>query len=457
MKPRTFIYMVVGLALAFGLFWVLYANASLLAERFLVWRERTIPLYAALGIVFLLGLSLALGFTLVRESHHLAARWRQQREQREARKVDELYGQGIESMLDGSPATALESFRAVLAHQPRRVDALLKAGELLRVQDRPDEAAELHLRAHHAAPEDLRPLYELVTDAETRHDSAGAKRYLEQIIELKPKTALPAYRHLRDIHMREGAWESAIEIQERLDKVRPAGSDEEADDARIRVGIRYERAAQRADGARPQEAVGLLKRLLKDHPAFVPAWKKLGTLRGRLDGPEAAVSTWTEGYAATSAPVLLTALEDHFLAAEQPDRAIEFFRQAVASATNDAVPHFFLGKLFYRLEMLDEALAELTSLQDRASYSPALAYTLARIHERRDRPAEANEYYRQIVREQDVSAQYRCLECRRRSNAWHDRCPACGQWNAIEIDFRENVSLEELGISTAPVYTARRA
>ena len=37
---------------------------------------------------------------------------------------------------------------------------------------------------------------------------------------------------------------------------------------------------------------------------------------------------------------------------------------------------------------------------------------------------------------------------------WIDRCPACGEWNRIEVNFREEVPLEELGLSPAPIYTS---
>ena len=458
MRPKTFIYVLIGLALGFGLLSAFYANRELLSERFIVWSGRTIPLYAVLGVAFLIGLGLALSFTLVRESHHMLERWRQQRSQREARLVDDLYARAVEAMLDGSPAAALEKLRAVLAQQPRRVEALLKAGEILRVEDRPDEAAELHLRAHHASPEDLRPLYELVADAETRHDAAAAKRYLAQIIQLKPQSSLTAYRQLRDIHMHEEAWDQALKVQERIDKIRPVESDETLSDARIHLGIRYESAARLARLDRHRDATSRLRRLLKEHPTFVPAWRKLGELRLETENAEAGVASWVEGYRATQAPVLLQTLEDHFLASEQPERALEVFRQAVSEAEHDTVPRFLLGRLFYRLEMLDEALSELTALQDRASHAPALIYTLARILERRGRHAEANEHYRRIVREDELlSSQFKCLECGRESDTWLERCPACGQWNSLEVDFKEDVSLEELGISTAPVYTAPRS
>ena len=36
---------------------------------------------------------------------------------------------------------------------------------------------------------------------------------------------------------------------------------------------------------------------------------------------------------------------------------------------------------------------------------------------------------------------------------WMDRCPKCEEWNTIELDIREDISLQELGIATAPIYS----
>ena len=37
---------------------------------------------------------------------------------------------------------------------------------------------------------------------------------------------------------------------------------------------------------------------------------------------------------------------------------------------------------------------------------------------------------------------------------WNHRCPPCGEWNTIEVDFREEIPLEELGLAPAPIYTS---
>jgi hypothetical protein len=38
---------------------------------------------------------------------------------------------------------------------------------------------------------------------------------------------------------------------------------------------------------------------------------------------------------------------------------------------------------------------------------------------------------------------------------WTDRCAACGEWQTIEVNFREEISPDELGLSPAPIYTSR--
>jgi len=455
---KTLLYILFGLAGFYALAAIFHQNRALLGAHFFLLPGRAVPLYAVLALAFLAGLVLALMLSVVRESRRFVRRWRDSRSRRAARITDELYGRGVEAMLDGRPGTALEHLRAVLARDPQRADALLKAGEILRGLGRADEAAELHARAHAAAPEDLRPLYELVADAETRGDDTTARQHLERILALKPKGALAAHRRLRDLHIRAQNWDKALEIQERIDRVRPPGNADEARDARMLLGLRYEVGVRLARQGRHREAGTQLRRLLKDAPSFVPAWRMLGEVRRNGGDDEGAVNTWLEGYATTRAPVLLTTLENHFLQRVQPERAIEVFRKAVASSTPDTVPRFYLGKLLTRLEMLDEALHEFLALTDRAAYTPTLSYYIAKIHERRGRFQDANSQYRRIIRDlQLLSTQFHCLTCAREYDEWVERCERCGEWNSVEVDFKEDVSLEDLGISTAPVYSVEGA
>jgi tetratricopeptide (TPR) repeat protein len=263
-KLRTFIYLLLGVV-AFTAFSALfYANRGLLTERFTVTPSRSMPLYAVLGLAFVAGLLLTLSVSLARESRFALERWRENRSRREKVAVDELYARAMEAMLDGRPATALEHLRAVIARQPGRVEALVKAGEILRSLGRVNEATELHLRANRVAPENLAALYELAADAEAADNVAAAKAYLNRIIELKPRGAFSAYRRLRGIHLQEKNWQAALETQDKIDKIRPAGSPEEEADLRTRLGITYEIGRQLYATGSHKEAMAHLRRLLKD-------------------------------------------------------------------------------------------------------------------------------------------------------------------------------------------------
>jgi predicted ATP-dependent serine protease len=61
-----------------------------------------------------------------------------------------------------------------------------------------------------------------------------------------------------------------------------------------------------------------------------------------------------------------------------------------------------------------------------------------------------------VIKEMElVQLEYRCRGCKETRADWSPRCGHCGDWNTIEVDFREEISLEELGLAPAPVYITR--
>jgi lipopolysaccharide biosynthesis regulator YciM len=326
---------------------------------------------------------------------------------------------------------------------------------VLRVQQRFAEAIEYHRKAHHIKEDDTRPLYALVEDHEAKGDIDRARVVLGKIIGVN-KQSVAAWRKLRSLHMKEGNWEEALEAHEKVEKYDDSSDPRDTRDRTYGAGIRYEIASRRLEAGQDREATALLRRLIKRDGQFIPARVKLGEALRKQGQDREAVKSWCEAFEATGSPIFLTVLEEHYLKREQPLAAIEALKSCVSRARNDTLARFYLGKLYFRLEMLDDAFTTLSSLHGRATYAPTLHYLLARIHERRNNHREAVSEYRKVIKEMNlVRFEYRCRACGETVIEWTDRCDGCGEWNSVEVNFREEIPLEELGLAPAPIYSPR--
>jgi len=455
MKVRTFLFVVLAMGVVYAMASLFAANHEVLRREVHFWGGVDLPVGLALLLFMMIGAAITVLAGITREASILMARWRRMKATRRSEEIEEEYSQGLAAVIEGREEEALGHFRAVIERDSRHFNTLLKLGEVLRHQQKFAEAIEYHNKAHHLKEDDTRPLYALVEDHEAKGDMDRARAVLGKIIAVK-KHSVSAWRKLRSLHIKERNWAKALEAHERVEKHGTTGDVRDDRDRGVGRGIRYEMAAERLQEGKTREASASLRRILKEDPRFIPAHVKLG-MALRQEGLEGeAVEAWYRGFEVTGSPILLTVLEEHFLHREQPFAAIEALKRCISRARKDTLPRFYLGKLFFRLEMLDDALAVLSALEGRASYAPTLHYLLGRIHERRKNYRESAVEYRKVIKEMElVQLEYHCGSCGETVVEWSDRCSSCGEWNAIEVNFREVISLEELGLSPAPVYTTK--
>jgi lipopolysaccharide biosynthesis regulator YciM len=390
-----------------------------------------------------------------RELSLMIERSRLRKAGRKYEEIEDEYSRGLVADLERREEEALAHFRKVLEWDSRHFNTLIKIGEVLRGQERFAEAIEYHRKAHHIKEDSPRPLYALTEDYEAWGEMAQARVVLGQIIAID-KNSVAAWRKLRSVHTKENHWGQALEAHARVTKLSGSNDPQRGADRRTGQGIRYEIASARLEEGKTKEAVGLLRRLIKEDAHFIPAYVKLGRAFDRLGNEGETSAAWFSGFEATGSPIFLTVLEEHYLQREQPLAAIEALKRCIAVSRKDTLPRFYLGKLYFRLEMLDDAYTVLSSLTGRASYAPTLHYLLGRIHERRGQHPEANEEYRHVIKEMDlVQLEYVCQACSETVMEWTDRCPECGDWQTIEVNFREEISLDDLGLSAAPIYSTR--
>jgi tetratricopeptide (TPR) repeat protein len=458
MRVRSFFGLLFALAVAFVVAYHSKLNDELLGERFRLGPTTSIPLWGAILLAFLAGF-LPVGITLVVDTlrHDLKLR-RERRRQREEASLDATFRRAVDLAADGQLVPAALELEAYLAGRPDSYEGLMRYGAVLRQLGRDHEAIDVHRRATTIYPHSTAVLYELAGDYEGRGERETAREIRSRIVRDIPGAGLEVHRRRRAEAIGRRDWVEAARLHDRVRQILNDNGDTRAlaREAELAQGLDYQHGVGLLEQDRPEEAAELFRRLLAHEPRFLPARIMLGEAELLLEREAEAVAAWRAGYSETGSPIFLQRIEDHFIEREQPLEAIETLRRIIAEADNDLLPRFYLGRLYYRLEMLEEAARTLGSLAERIRSSPTYHFLVARIHERRGDLERALDSYIACLRELELgSAEYVCGVCQSRYGDWQDFCPRCRSWNSVELNFEEEkMSADELGVQPVPVWAA---
>ncbi len=457
MQTRTYLGILVAVLVVVYASFLTPLNFELLVEQqFLLNSQTSIPVWAALLVVFLAGLVPGAAFLAIRSLQRDLSRRHKRRLHREEETSGQRYRRAIDFHVDGQWRKAAAELEVLLTDRPEDFPTLLLYGEVLRRQGETRQALEVHRRASVLYPRSVALLYQLAEDYEAVGEAQVAREIRSRIQRDFPGQGLKVMVRRRDLAMAAEKWGEAVrwhdKVQAMLEEIGDAQGLER--EQGVSHGLSYQRGVARLEKDKPAEAARIFKKLLEQEPRFVPAWIMLGEAALLQEDQEKALSEWRQGYRETSSPVFLMRIEDHFIESEAPARAIETLREIIGQADSDVIPRFFLGRLYYRLEMHDEALKVLEGIGERLDPSPTYHYLLGRIRQRRDDPRGAMSRYLECLRRQGVTnGSFVCRSCEAGYPEWRDRCEACGSWNSVEVDLQEErLTAEELGLAERPVW-----
>jgi tetratricopeptide (TPR) repeat protein len=456
MRLRSFFGFLLALAVVVLASYLTHHNRELFGQRFAVGQRGSISVASAFVLVFLAGF-LPAAITLVVDTLRLDLdRRRRRRATREAESLDASFRRAVDAQADGQWVKAAAELESFLAGRPQDFPALLRYGTVLRELGRDAEAVEVHKRAAAVDPHSVAVLYQLAEDYASRGEHEVARELHGRIVRDFPGFGLEVLRRRRQEALARLDWSEAARLHEKATALLNESGDAAslARESSLAEGLAYQRGVLSLEQDRPAEAREIFDSLLAREPRFIPARIMQGEaeLLGGRQGE--AVAAWRQGYLETGSPVFLQRIEDHFIEEEQPVEAIETLRQLIVSASNDLLPRFYLGRLYHRLEMHEEALKQLAAIEDRIRSSPTFHYLVARIHERRGDLARAVESYVACLRQLEIgNAEYVCRICHTRYADWRDYCAKCGSWNAVELNFEEDrLEAADLGVREVPVW-----
>ena len=356
-----------------------------------------------------------------------------QREQKKRSKIQELYTKGLNALLANRGSEAILHFQRVLNLDPNHVDTLLRMGISQLRQKNVQEAIRLHLKAWNLDNDNQEVMFSLSADYEDAKRFDEAIKMYREILRKDPSNITTLIR-LRDLYHRLNQWEELIETQARL-LANPLGSQELEVEHRKLIGFKYELGRSLLEAGDLERARKVFRGIIKLDKDFVPAYLGLGEVYLEEGKQKEAGQLWEKSYKLTSSVLLLHRLEDLYLKQGEPGSAIEVYKQAVTWKPQDTILKFFLGKLYYRLEMIDEAFDILTTVDWGDREYPDVHKLLGNIYLRRGSLGLAASEFKKALRfRKQVIVPYFCSNCQHRTTDWAGRCPNCGKWNTIGVN-----------------------
>lgn len=361
---------------------------------------------------------------------------RVQREQKKRLKIQELYTKGLNAMLAKRNGEAAGYFQKVLALDPNHVDTLLRLG-ISKLRDKNTQEAILaHQKALGLDSYNQEVIFSLAVDFEEAKRFDEALAMYRKILD-RDSTNLAALSKTRDLYHRLNQWDELYETQRKLVACPLSAAEQEVERRKL-VGFKYELGRSHLEAGDLEHARKNFRGVIKLDKDFIPAYLGLGEVYLEEGKVKEAAELWEKAYKMTSSTLLLLRLEDLYLKLGEPGRAIEIYTQAVNWKPQDGGLKFFLGKLYYRLEMVDEAFDTLSSVDWGDKEFPDVHKLLGNIYLRRGSLGlAASEFKKALGFKKQIIVPYTCSNCDVRTTDWSGRCPNCGKWNTFGVNLEK--------------------
>ncbi|MBN2720654.1 MAG: DUF1049 domain-containing protein [Proteobacteria bacterium] len=414
------------IAIAFSFF--AYLNQETATLKLWKGQEVVLPVVLVVLAAMLLGAAVVLLIFALRGIRKTYNQIQEGMVRKRRMKAEDLYNKGVDAHLSGKMPNAVKHLKDAVSKDPGYLLPLFRLGTVYMEMGEAQKAIELHRKALDAHPDNLRILLYLVDDYLAAKQPDQAAEVLEKII-ARDSSNQAAYAALREIQEEKGDWKGAIESQNRLIKL--SGKDPE--EVRKLAGMRYEWAVELLKTDRDR-GIKLLKEIIRDDPDFLAAGVTLGEVHIKGGRTEEGIRVLSDGYRKHRNPVFLQVLEDNLIRSENPSRLVKLFGKLLADFPDDALLSLFFGKIYLRLEMIDESYQILKKVESRGYESPLLFALLGEANVRRDRSDEAIEDFRRSINLSDgMSPRFTCGNCGHVSEKWHAKCQSCGNWNSYAL------------------------
>ncbi len=395
--------------------------------------EYDLPKIALILIPFAVGAVFVFFLYVVRDAKKYINSWKDSKARKKESRIQDLYSKGTNAVLAGQSNDARDYFKKILNEAPGHPYALMRLGNLALQADNLNEAIDYFKKSRDNDPKNLEILFALAHGFKTAGKVEETMGILDEILRLDDGN-LAALTEKRSLYERLDRWDEVNEIQQRVLKLQSDPKEKEIEQSNL-LGYKYEIGRYYLEGGKLEKAIKAFKAVLKLEKNFVPGYLGEAEALLRQENADKSVEILEKGYEITDSLTILIRLEDLFLSLGNPNRIIALYQKALESDPSNPKIQFFLGKLYYRLEMLDDAFEILSKLDTVEDHYPDRHKLLGSIYLRRGNPEQAAEEFKKAMHlRRRIVVPYCCSECGHQDNEWSGRCSKCGRWDTFTLD-----------------------
>jgi len=370
----------------------------------------------------------------IRDTSNLIGKLQLQKKQKKEEKIKDYYAKALNAIMKEKVQEAKEALQEILKEEPEHIDALIRLGDLSMKEEDYKTALKYYKKAYELDPKNIVPLFSLENVMEKINENELALKYIEQIINLEPDSPLAHYK-MRTILEKLEKWEDLITLQKKIIKLVPEYK--KSEEEKKLAGYTYEYGRVSIESGELEQAERIFSNLIKTYPEFIPAYLGMTEVILSKEGVEEAIDFLQKSYENLKSKLLLIRLEDLLISIGDPKRLIQFYLKAINNSPEDVELKFLLGRLYYRLEMIDDAIETLSSIDPAMCSTPKLHCIKGYLYLRRNQITKAVSEFKELCPENKVSTlSYLCKACHSTFEEWTGRCPVCGTWNSFEVDLR---------------------
>lgn len=368
----------------------------------------------------------------VRDSKKVIENLKSAKRQKKEANIQEYDLKASNAILSHKDEDAKNALKSLLKVDPEHLNSLLRLGDIALKEEDYNIALEYYKRAYNLSSSNLQVLLSLesVSNEMERYDDA--LKYLNEILALNPENLTALYRK-RYIFEKMQKWDDLLVIQESIVKLQRKEKKREMEQKKI-IGYKYEYARASLQNGELEKAEKAFRALLKFDSGFIPAYIYLADILSQKGGIAEAINLLENAYEKQNSVVLLMRLDDLLINAGESDRLIRFYKNLILKNPYDNRLKFLLGKLYSRLEMVDDSLKILESL-DNVISSTEFYVLRGELYLKRNQNSKALEdLEKALVMHRSCQPAYYCLKCGKKSYKWSGRCDECMEWNTYSLD-----------------------